>query len=151
VDYDGRVAVKEGRIMTLLRSDARTAQSSLNATRGRLLMRASGSDHGSGSILGLAVIGATMTLTAVVVPAFALLAVGQSVRNAADAAALAAADAATGAVAGVPCDLADAAAMLNGATVTECTLDGLIASVTVARVVGGFTIAARARAGPPDE
>jgi secretion/DNA translocation related TadE-like protein len=107
-------------------------------------------DRGSGSILALAVIGAMMTLTAVAVPAFALLAVGQSVRNAADAAALAAADTASGAVAGVPCEVAAAAATLNGASVAECVVDGLIASVSVTRSVAGFVIASRSRAGPPD-
>jgi secretion/DNA translocation related TadE-like protein len=113
------------------------------------LTRMFASDRGSGSILGLAVIGVTMMLTAVAVPAFALLAVGQSVRNAADAAALAAADTASGAVAGVPCEVAAAAATLNGASVADCVVDGLIATVTVTRDVGGFTMVTRARAGPP--
>jgi secretion/DNA translocation related TadE-like protein len=107
-------------------------------------------DRGSGSILALAVIGVTMVLTAVVVPTFAVLAVGQSVRSAADSAALAAADTASGAVAGVPCEMAAAAATLNGASVADCVVDGLIATVAVTRSVGGFTMVTRARAGPPD-
>jgi secretion/DNA translocation related TadE-like protein len=117
--------------------------------RGKLT-RTLASDRGSGSILAVAVIGVTMMLTAVAVPAFALLAVGQSVCNAADAAALAAADTASGAVAGVPCEMAAAAATLNRASVADCVVDGLIATVTVARDVGGFTMVTRARAGPPD-
>ncbi|MGO4691466.1 Rv3654c family TadE-like protein [Glaciibacter sp. 2TAF33] len=117
---------------------------------GRGTVRLLDADRGSGSILGLAVIGVTMMLTALVVPACALLAVGQSVHNAADAAALAAADTASGAIGGVPCEMAAAAAALNGASVGECVVDGLIASVTVGRTVAGFDIVARARAGPPD-
>jgi secretion/DNA translocation related TadE-like protein len=116
---------------------------------GRRTVRLLAADNGSGSILGLAIVGATMMLTALVVPAFALLAVGQSVHNAADAAALAAADTASGAVGGVPCEAAAAAAAMNGASVEACEVARLVASVTVSRSVAGFDIVARARAGPP--
>lgn len=108
-----------------------------------------GSDRGSGSVLAVALIGATMTVTVLVVPLLAVLALGQSVQNAADAAALAAADTASGAVSGVPCTAADAAAGLNGASVVSCAVDGLIASVTVARSALGFDFSSSARAGPP--
>jgi secretion/DNA translocation related TadE-like protein len=115
----------------------------------RRTLRRLAADRGSDSILGLAIVGATMMLTALVVQAFALLPVGQSAHNAADAAALAAADTASGAVGGVPCEAAAAAAALNGASVVACVVDGLIASVTVSRSVAGFHMVARARAGPP--
>ena len=90
-----------------------------------------------------------MMVTSLVVPLFAALAVGQSVQNAADAAALAAADTASGAVAGVPCETAADAATLNGASVISCEVDGLVASVTVGRSFIGFDIGSSARAGPP--
>lgn len=108
-----------------------------------------GSERGSGSVLAVALIGATMTVTVLSVPLLAVLAVGQSVQNAADAAALAAADTASGAVPGVPCTAAAEAARLNGASVASCAVDGLIASVTVARSVLGFDLTSSARAGPP--
>ena len=112
-------------------------------------MTGAGSERGSGSVLAVALIGATMTVTVLSVPLLAVLAVGQSVQNAADAAALAAADTASGAVSGVPCTAAAEAARLNGASVVSCAVDGLIASVTVARSALGFDLTSSARAGPP--
>ncbi|MDJ0347997.1 Rv3654c family TadE-like protein [Cryobacterium sp. PH29-G1] len=106
-------------------------------------------ERGAGSVLALALIGATVLLTTVVVSVLALLAAGRSVATAADAAALAAADTASGAIAGYPCEAADAAATLNGAAVTHCAVVGLIASVSVLRRVHGLDISASARAGPP--
>ena len=102
-------------------------------------------------MLAVGIIGAALVVTAVLLPLFVLLAAGQSVRNAADAAALAAADTASGLVAGVPCQAAGTAAELGGAAVTSCAVDGLIASVTVARTVLGFELGSRARAGPPPD
>jgi len=106
-------------------------------------------ERGSGGVLALALIGATLTVTFLGVPLLALLAVGQSVQNAADAAALAAADTASGAIPGYPCAAAAEAARLNGAVVEACALDGLIASVTVTRTVAVFALRSSARAGPP--
>ena len=98
----------------------------------------------------LGVLGSVLLMTTVMLPVFVALVVGQSVQGAADAAALAAADTASGAVAGVPCAAAAEAARLNGASVTACTVDGLIASVSAARGYLGFELGAQARAGPPD-
>lgn len=109
------------------------------------------SEAGSGSILMVAIIAAALLATALIVPLFAAFAVGQSVQNAADAAALAAADTASGRVAGVPCEAAGEAATLGGASVTSCAVDGLIASVSVARAFLGFDVTSRARAGPPPD
>lgn len=107
-------------------------------------------DAGSGSVLVVAIVAATLLATALIVPLFAAFTVGQSVQNAADAAALAAADTASGRVAGVPCEAAGMAATLGGASVTSCAVDGVIASVSVARSFLGFDVTSRARAGPPD-
>jgi secretion/DNA translocation related TadE-like protein len=146
-----------GRIVTIVRRTLKgpggiiiALRRSVDPAGRRKLTKMFASDRGSGSILALAVIGVTMMLTAVLVPAFAVLAVGQSVRNAADSAALAAADTASGAVAGMPCEMAAAAATLNGTSVADCVVNGVIATVTVTRSLGGFTMVTRARAGPPD-
>ncbi|BFM26052.1 secretion/DNA translocation related TadE-like protein [Microbacterium testaceum] len=67
----------------------------------------------------------------------------------ADAAALAAADAASGAVTGTPCDEAGRIAAAGGATLRECDVAGLVATVTVGGAYGGISLDARSRAGPP--
>jgi secretion/DNA translocation related TadE-like protein len=74
----------------------------------------------------------------------------QKLAGTADAAALAAADTVSGAVDGVPCDAADAVAAADGATLEECVLDGLVATVTVSTAYGGIPFDAHSRAGPPD-
>ncbi len=107
-------------------------------------------EGGSGSLLTLAIGGATLALTALAVPLLAVLGAGQAVQNAADAAALAAADSASGALAGIPCESASQVATMNGGRLSSCALDGLIASVTVTRSVGAFILSSTARAGPPD-
>lgn len=106
-------------------------------------------EQGSGSLLALAIAGAVVAVATLMVSVLSVLAVGQSVRNAADAAALAAADTASGAVAGIPCDAAAEAATMNDAELDACALDGLIASVTVSRSIGAFDVSSTARAGPP--
>lgn len=73
----------------------------------------------------------------------------QRVASAADGAALAAADAASGAVRGIPCERAAEVAATAGAEVSECVLEGLIATVTVSAPFGMLPAAATARAGPP--
>jgi secretion/DNA translocation related TadE-like protein len=108
-------------------------------------------DEGSGAILGVAIIAATMLATGLVVTTFAMLALQQGVHNAADAAALAAADTASGAIAGFPCEAAAQAATLNGATVSSCTVGGLVADINVERAAGPFVLRSRSRAGPPTE
>ncbi|MEV5068975.1 helicase [Microbacterium sp. LMI12-1-1.1] len=74
---------------------------------------------------------------------------GQRLASAADAGALAAADAASGAIPGVPCERAAEVAGTFGATVEDCRLDGLIATITVSAQLGPVTARAAARAGPP--
>jgi len=71
------------------------------------------------------------------------------VSGAADAAALAAADAISGAVPGDPCDAAAHVARGAGALLAACELDGPVATVAVASAYGGIPFDARSRAGPP--
>ncbi|MDH6235839.1 Rv3654c family TadE-like protein [Cryobacterium sp. CG_9.6] len=111
--------------------------------------RNAGGEGGAGSVLALGILGATIALTAVLVPLLSTLAVNQSVQNAADAAALAAADTASGFVSGYPCEVAAEAAMLGGAAVQRCSVIGLIATVSVHRRFLVFDLGSTARAGPP--
>lgn len=100
-------------------------------------------------MLAVGVAGAIVSLAAVVVPLYGVLAARSATAGAADAAALAAADARVGAVTGFPCERAAEVAAANGATMRSCTVDGLIATVTVTRLVGGFELVEIATAGPP--
>jgi secretion/DNA translocation related TadE-like protein len=106
-------------------------------------------DDGAASVLALGLIGAVVAVTAAIVPITVAFVASQRAANAADAAALAAADAVSGALAGVPCELASRVASRNAGTLTACTVDGPIASVTVTVGEAGFTLGASARAGPP--
>ena len=103
------------------------------------------SEDGSGSILTVAIIGAVTALSLMLLPLYMGFAARQSVAGAADAAALAAADTVVGIVPGVPC-----AAAANGASILSCDVDGLIVTVTAARMLLGVSVTAAATAGPAD-
>ena len=107
-------------------------------------------DEGSGSLLGLAVIGSIASLVSLALPLYIGLTIEQSVSGAADAAALAAADVASGIAPGSPCGAAQEVAAANGATVEDCALDGLVVTVRVDRHFLGLRLASTATAGPPD-
>jgi secretion/DNA translocation related TadE-like protein len=100
-------------------------------------------------VLALAIVGATTLILVAVLALGAALVIRQRVIGAADAAALAAADGASGAVGGVPCGLAARVAQANHAALTRCALDGLVATVTATASFGGVPFAARSTAGPP--
>jgi secretion/DNA translocation related TadE-like protein len=108
-----------------------------------------GGDRGSGTVLALGVLGATVTVVLTLIPVTGAFVASQRVANAADAAALAAADVASGAVPGVACQLAAAAADLNGAVLGQCELSGAVARVSVSSRWWVFSLGASARAGPP--
>jgi secretion/DNA translocation related TadE-like protein len=107
------------------------------------------SEGGAGAVLALAIVGAVAIVLVGMLGIGSALVVRQRVVGAADAAALAAADAASGAVPGIPCALADEVAHANGAALIACRIDGLVASVTVSASAGALPVGARARAGPP--
>jgi secretion/DNA translocation related TadE-like protein len=100
-------------------------------------------------VLALAVIGAVTLVAFAALALGAALTVRQRVIGAADAAALAAADGASGAVVGEPCVLARRVAETAGAALDSCSLDGLVATVAVSARIGPVPFAARSRAGPP--
>ncbi|HEY9499930.1 MAG TPA: Rv3654c family TadE-like protein [Terrimesophilobacter sp.] len=106
-------------------------------------------DAGAGSLLAVAVIGAVLAMSLLLVPLYTVLAARVRVEGAADAAALAAADVAIGIVPGVPCAVAAAVAEANGATLTECHADGVIVTVGVSTTILGFPVRSAATAGPP--
>lgn len=106
-------------------------------------------ERGAGSVLAVAIVGALVCVTAMVVPLYSVLSRKQGLAGAADAAALAAADARVGILAGEPCDLARSVAAANGADLASCRLDGLVVTVAVSATTAGFAVGATATAGPP--
>ncbi|NHI17557.1 helicase [Microbacterium excoecariae] len=73
----------------------------------------------------------------------------QRVSGVADAAALAAADAAAGYATGEPCERAARVAAAQGAVVASCGLEGMTVTVVAEGAFGRFPVRAAARAGPP--
>lgn len=106
-------------------------------------------DRGSGTVLALGILGATVAVVLTLIPVTGAFVASQRVANAADAAALAAADVASGAVPGVACQLAAVAASLNGAVLGDCELNGAVAAVSASSRWWVFSLSAKARAGPP--
>ncbi len=104
-----------------------------------------------GTALAVGVLAVTTALASGLASVGAAAAWSQRLAGAADAAALAAADTASGAVTGDPCARASEVAAASEATVGTCELDGLIATVTVSARFGVLTSSASARAGPPPD
>ncbi len=100
-------------------------------------------------MLALGTVAVLAVAITVLLPFVLLLPVKHRVKDAADAAALAAADVAVGLVPGAPCDLAATVAEGNGAEVLACRVDGLIATVTAGVTVLGLPLTATSSAGPP--
>jgi secretion/DNA translocation related TadE-like protein len=106
-------------------------------------------ESGSGSLLGLAIVGAMAAVMMLCLPLFIGLSKRQSVEGAADAAALAAADVAAGIDPGLPCDAARHVGAANGASIGRCNVDGLVVTLEANTVFLGLTVRAIATAGPP--
>jgi len=115
----------------------------------RGLLRRLRGERGAGAVLALALVMAVVTLGLSGVTLAAALTVRQRVIGAADLAALAGADAASGAIGGVPCEVAAGVATANGTRLTACEADSLVVSVTVVRSFGGIPIQVHSMAGPP--
>jgi secretion/DNA translocation related TadE-like protein len=103
----------------------------------------------AGTLLSVGVVVCTATLSVSLVSAGAAAAFSQRLAGVADAAALAAADAASGLILGEPCARAADVADASTAALTSCELDDLVATVTVSATFGRFAATASARAGPP--
>jgi secretion/DNA translocation related TadE-like protein len=106
-------------------------------------------DRGSGSILGLAIVGSVVTIVALLVPLDVGLHIRETLAASADAAALAGADVATGIAPGIPCDVAARLAAANGGSLDACEVDGLVVTVRTAGHFLGLKLTATATAGPP--
>ena len=107
-----------------------------------------GSDLGAGTVLAIALVSVVVVFGLAGVSLAGGLTARQRLIGAADLAALAAADAASGAIVGVPCEVAAAVARGNGARLAGCEPEGLVVSVTVSGSFAGIPITAAARAGP---
>lgn len=117
-------------------------------TRGQGAVCIARDESGAASVTALGIVGAIVAISVAAVPVLGVFVDSQVAANAADAAALAAADAVSGAVPGVPCELAGAVAARNGAELVACVAEGPVAVVHVAVGRLGFTVEAAARAGP---
>jgi secretion/DNA translocation related TadE-like protein len=102
-------------------------------------------------LLALATVAALAVAITMLLPFALLIPVKHRVKDAADASALAAADVAVGLVPGVPCEVAAMVAQANGASLADCRLDGLVATVTAGASVLGLPVAATSSAGPPGD
>ncbi|GAA2008684.1 helicase [Microbacterium ulmi] len=102
-----------------------------------------------GTALAVGVVACTAALAVGLCSMAGAAAFGQRLAATADAAVLAAADAASGAVDGVPCERAAELAATGDAVVADCRVDGLVATVTVSARFGVLVVSASARAGPP--
>lgn len=111
--------------------------------------RGSTSEDGSAATAAIGVVAGTILVTAAVLAGCGGLVGHQRAVAAADGAALAAADVASGLLPGEPCRAADRVAEAGGATVAECAVEGGVATVEVDVAVGPLVLAARSRAGPP--
>lgn len=108
-------------------------------------------DSGSATVLAVGLVAAMIVLLAALVPVVVLLGAHGRAAAAADAAALAGADTALGAVAGIPCDIAGRVALSDGATMVRCRQQGLDVRVDVTVTVLGVVVPGAARAGPPGD
>ncbi len=104
----------------------------------------------TGTVVSVGIAGCTVLLCAGALTAGQAAVASQRAAAAADAAALAAADTVTGLHPGDPCVRAAAVASSGGASIDDCTVDGLVATITVTVSVAPWgTARAQARAGPP--
>jgi secretion/DNA translocation related TadE-like protein len=115
--------------------------------RRRLLARLR-PDRGAGTVTVVGIVAAITIAALVVIGAGAALVARQRIVGAADAAALAAADVASGRLPGAPCSVAGEVAAANGAALDGCIVDGLVVTVGVTGSLGAILIAASATAGP---
>lgn len=115
----------------------------------RLPALPSGRERGSASVLALGIVGVLIAVAASVLVVMGAFVQQRRAAVAVDAAALAAADVATGRVGGSPCVEAKRIAEAGGAALESCALDGVVASVTVSTGYFGLRSRAEARAGPP--
>lgn len=107
-------------------------------------------DEGSGGVLATMIASSLLAVSLLALSAFSALPAKVRVQAAADAAAIAAAEAASGRAGGYPCELAGAAAEVNGAQLAECSVSQSgEAVVLVSDSILGVTVSVRSRAATP--
>lgn len=106
--------------------------------------------QGSGTVLGIAVVMSAIVGVMLVAAVATALLTAVRLQNAADAAALAAADARRGLTEGVPCTVAAAVVEHLDVAFGACRADGEDMRVTVSGTILGFPVERGARAGPPE-
>ena len=106
-------------------------------------------ERGAASVLAVGLCACLVAAAATTIPLSMTLATAQRADGAADSAALAAADVASGLEPGVPCAAADLVATANGVDLVECLVDGVIVTVQVTVTSGPISVSGRATAGPP--
>lgn len=111
--------------------------------------RAWRSERGSGTVLAVAIICATVSIALALCLVLAAHAANTRAQVAADAAALAAADTASGRIPGDACGRASAIAVEHGVTLNGCDAGRTETFVTVSLNFGWFTLTASSRAGLP--
>lgn len=107
--------------------------------------------RGAGSVTVVGIAAAIALAAMLVIAVGGALVLRQRVAGAADAAALAAADTASGRLPGVPCVAAAEVAAANGAELDGCLVEGLVVTVQAGAVFGALPVTATATAGPPSE
>lgn len=107
------------------------------------------SEEGSATVVAVGVVAGTLLVTSAVLAGCAGVVGHQRAVAAADAAALAAADTASGLLPGDPCGEAARVASANSATLPSCTVEDGVALVVAEIAVGPIVLSARSRAGPP--
>lgn len=107
------------------------------------------SEDGSAATAVVGVVAGTILVTAAVLAGCGGVIGHQRAVAAADAAALAAADVASGLLTGAPCTEAQRVAEAGSARLSECAVEEGVATVSVAVSVGPLVLPARSRAGPP--
>ncbi|BDZ51635.1 hypothetical protein GCM10025867_38760 [Frondihabitans sucicola] len=106
-------------------------------------------DSGTITVLAAAIVGAVTATTLAIATAAGVLVERHRLGAGADAAALAAADVASGVVPGSPCEVATTVAAANRARIVTCETEGSSATVAVSSRVGPFVITVAATAGQP--
>jgi len=106
-------------------------------------------DRGAGTVLALGIVASTALVAGMLVPLVGVSVTRHRAATAADAAALAAADALIGATTGDPCERAAEVAAADGASLLRCVPDGLVVTVRVRVDRALLGVEERATAGPP--
>ena len=106
------------------------------------------SDVGSGAASTLILIGGVLGLTSLLFSAAAVFIQVDHAQALTDKAALEAADAASGRIAGYPCDRVDKLFTNTPFSLQSCTITDLVSRVVATATVLGFEVEVHAKAGP---